>query len=182
MHKALPFSGMLQLFAGVPMIKRASCPCSQASDTDIYVCRCYSNPMIKSKGWSEKSAAVEICDKCGHSFDSSKESEVAMGAVACPKCHAPVHQKSAAEKEKPARKLTWQELDAEKRSSPEHLHHYRETCECCGSVSTCRCRAEKENVSVDKCWKCQQEPYPLPPRLRCTPWATPARQPTKAIS
>lgn len=35
----------------------ATCPCAQASDSDIYTCRCYGNPMIKSKGW-EKSAKV----------------------------------------------------------------------------------------------------------------------------
>ena len=29
-----------------------------------------------------------VCNQCGHEFDPAEVGEVAMGAVACPKCHA----------------------------------------------------------------------------------------------
>ena len=40
-----------------------SCSCHEdGSDSDIYTCRCYGNPMIKSKKWLEK-AAKHVCER-----------------------------------------------------------------------------------------------------------------------
>jgi len=71
----------LRVFGASPEMEKqsadGSCPCAQASDTDIYTCRCYGSPMIKSKGW-EKSAAEAVrkprteydehCPHCDHKF------------------------------------------------------------------------------------------------------------------
>lgn len=41
--------------------KKASeaCPCSKAAPSDIYTCRCFGGPMIKSKGWEKKASRTK---------------------------------------------------------------------------------------------------------------------------